>query len=100
MVVEPDAELEHFKDYISQVHWRFARTYAKTFPHEYTSKDWRPDLKDRFERVVTFIRERGQPERFFRKTYIYFYHDGFKYWTMGDTLPHTIIINRCPVNQT
>ena len=65
-----------------------------SIPHEYTVRDWKPQEQAEFEEAVIFIRENGVPEQFWRKTFIYFYADGHKYWTMGSPLDQTILINR------
>jgi len=76
--------------------WKTKFTFAKTMasiPHEWTCKhDWYN--KDRFEDIVMFIRENGVKENFYKKEYIYFYANGYKYWTLGYPLEKTIIINR------
>jgi len=94
MVKPKKREIQRVRNYIASVHWKFAKTYAKTWPHEYTVKDWNPDKKKEFEFFVMFIREYGYPEMFFRKHHIYYNLDGYKYWTMGAPLEQTIIINR------
>ena len=69
---------------------------AKTMPgipHSYTlKKKWGSPVL--FEEVVQAIRNQGTPERFFRKAYVYFYANGFKYWTMGSPISDTTLINR------
>lgn len=62
---------ERFKNYIQMVHWKYAKTYANTFPHEYTVREWRKDLEEEFEWVVAYIRRVGKPEPFFTKIHIY-----------------------------
>ena len=77
--------------------FRFAKTMPH-IPHEYTRrKDW--PCESSFEWVVRFIRENGVTESFGRKSYIYFYANGFKYWTMGSPVERTILINRAKVNE-
>lgn len=85
---------EEFDEYINEVYWKFAKTYADTFPHEYTIREWRKDLDDKFEEAARFIRRNGEAERFFSKIHIYYYHKGHKYWTMGAPFNETIVINR------
>jgi hypothetical protein len=74
-------------------------TFAKTManiPHEYTlRKNWASDQD--FINVVNFIREHGKEERFFRKTFVYYYCNGYKYWTMGNPMDITRLINRAKV---
>ena len=91
-------DLNRVKKYIASVHWKFAKTYAKTWPHEYTIRNWEPDKDSEFAFFVMFIRKYGYPERFFRKIHIYYELDGFKYWTMGAPLEITIVINRAIID--
>ena len=86
-------ENEHAGRILEHKSFREAKT-MKQFPHAYTLKrEW--DMPKQFERVVMFIRENGKREHWnYGKYYIYYYYKGYKYWTMGDTLPNTILINR------
>jgi hypothetical protein len=83
--------------YVNAVHWKFAKTYAKTAPHEYTVRKWRPELQPHFEGFAQYIRDNGTPEIFAGREYTYLAFDGFKYWTMGSPIDETIIINRIPI---
>jgi len=71
-------------------------TRAKTMPnipHSWTArKEW--EDQELFNSIVLHIREFGIKEQFYSKTYIYYYANGFKYWTMGRVVSETIIINR------
>lgn len=87
-------DIKRFEEYIKKVRWQEAKSYSKTAPHEYTIRWWRKDLEQDFIDVVLFIRANGVQEKFFRKTFIYFYHGGYKYWTMGDPLETTWVLNR------
>lgn len=82
-------------EYISKVYWKEAKTYAKTAPHEYTIRDWRKDLEDTFVEFALYIREVGVQEKFYSRTHTYFYHGDYKYWTMGDPIDVTVVLNRC-----
>ena len=69
----------------------FAKSMPK-MPHHYTLREtWDSNT---FDYVVQKIRELGVPERFFKKTYIYYYANGYKYWTMGNPTDQTKLINR------
>jgi len=67
-------------------------------PHQYSLREtWEND--EDFVNVVLFIRANGIEQRFWRKKYIYYYLDGYKYWTMGcpthnDSKTGTILINK------
>lgn len=75
-------------------------TYAKTipqWPHEYVVRKNIPN-DDTFCRFVMTIRRYGNDEPFFTRTHRYLDLEGFKYWTMGDWLATTIIINRATIS--
>jgi hypothetical protein len=83
------------RNFIDERFWKFARTYAKTAPHSYTVRDWVLDPDDNFSVMVELIRKYGRAERFYSKVFYYLYLDGQKYWTMGDPVHQTTLINRC-----
>ena len=62
------------------------------WPHYYVVRDVQNE-KD-FVEFFEYIRSNGKPEPFFDKTYIYLEIDGWKYWTMGNPIEETTIINR------
>lgn len=47
--------VDDVRDYIAEVPWQFAKTMPQ-WPHEYTVRDWRPDLADAFFEFVALIR--------------------------------------------
>ena len=63
-------------------------------PHEYTIKEWRPDATNDFEMAAAGIRRFGYPQAFYESTFVYFDLDGLKYWTMGNPLSETTVLNR------
>jgi hypothetical protein len=89
---------EDMREFIASVRWQFAKTMAD-IPHEYTVKFWldKPGL-EMFYRVVIHIRHHGYDEKFGRKTFRYYDLDGFKYWTMGNSLHVTKLINRARID--
>ena len=82
-----------FKDFIATQEWIFAKTYAKTAPHEYIVRSEKNE--EDFVKAVKFIRSHGFKAKFWRKERIYYFVDGRFYWTMGSPISKTIIINRC-----
>lgn len=78
--------------HLQAMKWHFAKSMPK-IPHWYARRREYADTEAFFD-VVKFIREFGVEEAFFKKSYIYFYHEGYKYWTMGSPLPKTILINK------
>ena len=86
---------EEIKKFIESNIWKEAKSYAKSFPHEYIVKDYLDDYnKNIFEEFVILTREKGVRERFFRTFLYLFLLDGYKYWTMGSPINETIILNR------
>ena len=71
---------EHITELIAYAPWRFARTYAKTWPHEYVLIKTmnQQALLDAFcERIA---RGEGIETYFFSKKFVCLFIGGFKYW--------------------
>lgn len=81
------------RDFVSTCHWTFAKTYASTWPHEYIVRGKVDEIS--FVQLVTHIRKHGYLGHFYRKPITYFSHQGMLYWTMGEPIEETTIINRC-----
>lgn len=89
---------EHLADFISNVDWVFAKTYAKTWPHEYIVRD--KVNENLFVKLVKHTRKYGYTGKFYKKDIPYCDIGEMVYWTMGDTIDNTIIINRCKKEQS
>lgn len=74
--------------------WTFAKSYP-TLPHWYIVRQKMDEQL--FVDMVIKIRELGVEEKFWKKSYIYFYSNGYKYWTMGNPVNETTIINKAKV---
>jgi len=83
--------------FIASSHWTFAKTMPQ-WPHEYIVRG-RVD-EQLFVRLVCHIRANGYEGKFYRKSITYYDADGMVYWTMGEPLEETIIINRCKEEDT
>ena len=85
--------------YVAQVRWQFAKTMSQ-WPHEYTVREWRPDLEREFLAFAVLIRRDGAVKPWPRDAATPRYHhtylelDGWEYWTMGAPIPDTTVINR------
>lgn len=96
-------EIESF---LETVAWTFARTYAKTWPHNYIVK--KHVDASLFEKAVVHIRQYGYQGWFYKTPITYFQQGEFVYWTMvppaGGTswypAEEETVINRCPVEST
>lgn len=86
-------ELDRFKEIVARGFWHFAKTAAKTNPHWYIVRKELNADKD-FDFAVMYIREHGKKEWLWGRSYICLYIDGWKYWTMGDPLDQTWILNK------
>lgn len=87
------------RGFIAKQNWVFAKTYAKSAPHEYIvlSKVFGEHGKEDFMEFAKIIRNYGFPARFFSRLNTYFYIDGYFYWTMDERVEDTDLINRCKV---
>lgn len=87
------------RTYIATVRWQFARTMPQ-WPHEYTVLRWQPELDEAFYAFVELIRNDGTVKPWPRDAAVpryrhsYLEIDGWEYWTMGDPIPETVLINR------
>jgi hypothetical protein len=93
------ADLEWWLALAPSLEWTFARTMKDT-PHSYVVRDKTLADPD-FLRAVKVIRTFGEPGKFWSRTNIYLKDpiSGLRWWTMGDTLKGTIIINQAPIDQ-
>ena len=85
------------KEFIQSVTWTYAKTIPE-WPHEYIVRH-KVD-KDLFLEMVKHIREYGYLGSFYETSLIYFHEAEKVYWTMGEPLEKTIVINRCREEDT
>lgn len=78
---------------IARCKWTWAKTYI-SIPHEYIVRDQCGLSSEEFEYLVRAQREYGVHEQWYKYNHPYLYVDGYKYWTMGDAIEDTVIINR------
>lgn len=80
-----DDEIGELAQIIERAKWKFAWTYARTYPHEYTTKAL--CSPEDHAKLIDCIERYGVIERFgnFRRKYFYFQER--KYWHMGE--PHS-----------
>jgi len=80
------------KDFISTVIWTYAKTMQE-WPHEYIVRG-KVDEK-LFKETVNHIRGFGYDGYYYDDIYTYFEENEILYWTMGEPIDKTTIINRC-----
>ena len=78
--------------FIKDSEWIFAKTYAKTWPHEYIVQENVDN--NLFIDLAKHITRYGYESDFYDSKETYFDYKGNTYWHMGN------IINRCPVSET
>jgi hypothetical protein len=85
--------------YIAKVRWQFAKTMPQ-WPHEYTVLQWRQDLEPEFRAFVALIRAEGVIKPWPRDSINPRYHHSYlevgdwEYWTMGEPVEETTLVNR------
>jgi hypothetical protein len=88
--------------YVAGARWQFAKTMPQ-WPHEYTVRHWQPELEADFFAFAVLIRSNGIVKPWppapmtprYRHTYLEL--NEWEYWTMGEPIPDTTVINRARV---
>jgi hypothetical protein len=75
-------EAKELEEIIGRTKWKFAWTYARTYPHEYTTKAM--CLPEDHAKLIDYIERYGVIEPFHESRRKYFYFQERKYWHMGD----------------
>ncbi|MCJ7586837.1 MAG: hypothetical protein MUQ00_02910 [Candidatus Aminicenantes bacterium] len=83
---------ENIKQFIERTPWTFAKTYAKTWPHEYIVQE-KVD-NELFLQLANLIDTFGYVSNFYKTTVTYYDYNGHTYWHMEN------IINRCDERDT
>lgn len=88
------------KQFVERYPWTFAKTYADRAPHEYYVKQ---ELDKRGQKdfvwFVKLIRKKGFKAKFWGEEHVYLEFDGKYYWTMGEPIEETYILNRCDASE-
>ena len=95
---EPQSFSPDLLQFVNNEKWVFAKTYAKTWPHEYIVRE--SVDKGLFDNLVEHIRANGYQGYFYTMEITYYDEAGLVYWTMGAPVEETTIINRCRSDQT
>ena len=78
----PVDEIQGLRQAIERSKWKFAWTFARTYPHEYTTKTM-SSIEDH-SNLITCIEKYGVVESFGKYQNKYLYLDARKYWHMGE----------------
>lgn len=82
-------ELEKF---IFSSQWKFAKTYADSWPHEYLVQEEVDN--ELFLSLARHLYARGYEGHFYKTKHVYFDYGVYTYWCINN------IINRCPRSET
>lgn len=92
MTNEPVDQRKLLESALREQQWTFAKTMA-SMPHEYVLQDrWVGSLP--FALAVEWLNAFGISKQWMKRTYTYFYANGYRYWAMPAIKPGTFLINR------
>ena len=91
--MEKELNYDKLREMIARCKWTFAKTMPFA-PHEYIVRDNCPLTDEEFVYFVDMQRRFGVKERWGKYNNPYLYIDDYKYWTMGDPIEVTTVINR------
>ena len=89
---------DHVRSFIEATPWRFATTYAATWPHESVVQN--ADNAPMIMALARHIFEYGVEGRFYSQVRKYHHEGGKVYWSMAETPEAATLINRCNEEQT
>jgi hypothetical protein len=89
---------DDLRKFVESTAWRFAKTYAATWPHEYVVRT--PENAAMILALARHIFEQGVDGRFYNDVRKYHHEGGKVYWSMDATAEATNLINRCDEDST
>ncbi len=89
---------DDLRAFVESTAWKFAKTYAATWPHEYVVRN--PENATMLLALARHIFEHGTLERFYTRVFKYHHEGGKVYWSMDTTPESTGLVNRCDEAQT
>jgi hypothetical protein len=84
--------------FIASTVWTFAKTYARTWPHEYVVRT--AENRPMILALAQHIFDHGTDGRFYAQIRKYHHEDGKVYWSMANTPGAVTLINRCDESNT
>jgi hypothetical protein len=84
---------DELRNFVESTAWRFAKTYAATWPHEYVVRT--PENAAMILALARHIFEHGVDGRFYSDVRKYQHEGGKVYWSMDPTPEATGLVNRC-----
>lgn len=84
--------------WVSKQNWVYAKSYASTYPHHYTTRNRCDEFE--FEQFLWLIRNDGKLKTFNSKQYIYLELGEYEYWEMGRPIKAVQVLNRALIDDT
>jgi hypothetical protein len=88
--------LNEAQDWIKKQTFVYAKSYAQTLPHYYTTRSRCDEAT--FEEFLWVIRDFGIVKSFYDKQYVYLELNGYEYWEMGRPIAAVQVLNRATIN--
>lgn len=85
--------------FLNKLPWKNAKSYEKTLPHWYTTRD-RVNDNESFNSLLEFIRKHGSLKNFYRKQYLYLEVDNYEYWEMGRPILAVQVLNKALIDDS
>jgi hypothetical protein len=89
---------DDLRNSVASTSWRFAKTYAATWPHEYVVRT--PENAAMVLALARHIFDYGVEGRFYSQVRKYHHEGGKVYWSMDPSAESTGLINRCDEDST
>lgn len=90
--------LDEAKEWVDRQEFVYAKSYAQTLPHHYTTRD-RCDEKE-FEQFLSLVRIHGKLKPFYKKQYLYLELGEYEYWEMGRPIKAVQVLNRAKIDDS
>ncbi len=83
--------------FINESNWIFAKTMPES-PHYYIVRS--KENEENFVALAQYIRDNGYQAHYgsLPQAFTYLEYEGYRYWTMGNSMSETTILNRCRID--
>ena len=91
--------LKEAEDWVQQQEWVWAKSYAESYPHFYTTRQL-SENENEFEDFIRLIRRKGILKSFWKKQYLYLPIGEYEYWEMGRPIRAVQVLNKGKIDDT
>jgi hypothetical protein len=96
--MDREIDVRWFAGFVAYSRWQFAKTYVRSYPHEYTLVSWADG--DVFREAIACIEHWGVSETFLNAQRKYLYINDRKYWHMGQAMSENVADRPTLINRT